>query len=298
MPMARQQEWAPPSNNKAASSSKSFLESRYSVEAEFLWFKPTDPTLKFAEYIPQTETFEPKIFHIGSQMIYQPGFRIGVSLAPSGEWELGGTWMFYQAAPAPSVQDTDDFSLYANWATTSYNQPAYNLLNLVDGEWRAKLNVFDFEFRSPFQIGGSLVIRPILGVRGAIFENRTTIGYGEYITNRTRAVPSDLLAGVFPPQKVSMHQRTWGVGPEVGAEVRLSPYKLMDILFKASFAPLTGIESLKAVYSDFGADTSGNTLPPQATLTFLSNISKALSLFPMTQINAAVSKRWLGKKAV
>ena len=121
---------------EAISSSKNSNQKPFSLFGELLYFKATEDSLDYAERIPQTSTFTPRVDTASQHFTYQPGFRIGVGyiLTPL---DLTVTWMRYHAQPPTEHAFDDDFGLLATLAGPVSGRPRQ--FTSEHSEWKMEI---------------------------------------------------------------------------------------------------------------------------------------------------------------
>jgi hypothetical protein len=182
------------------------------VFADFLYWKATnnvdwvlntnrDPVDQFVTY---------QTFGYG----FKPGLRFGV-----GQEE--GTWntKIYYTHYDTSTTDTASGNLTGGFMAAKLQHPLAPKLYYDTGQAFASLNynIFDWDFGRRFNPTESLMVRPIVGVRGGWIDQRFDTAF-----------QSDFLG--LASQSLAEHIRNnfWGVGPKVGIENNLSLWRADD----------------------------------------------------------------------
>ena len=103
------------------------------------------------------------------------------------------------------------------------------------------MDVFNLEFRRPFLVNRSLMLAPIMGIQGFLIQQRLNI---LYVLLDTYSVPQ------FQPyaQGITEKIRSWGVGPEVGAEIKMVLPCQWTLFLKGACSCMSGQYAVDTFY--------------------------------------------------
>ncbi len=271
---------------------------------DILYFKPIQDTLKYGEkntftmgpIDPSFATYANPIFSsppgesVNQLFDYKLGVRANLQIPLNyDEWEFDLTYTYFHPLMPPSIA-IDAAQFLFTTLSNSYYPLANNSLNnqcgYINGVWRLKMDVGELELKRPFLVGKSLVIQPLLGIKTSLVRQHVQVKYQDYylgIVGATGFPP------VTSPQKVIGKSKVWGVGPELGAEMKFLIPRHFSFFLRGAFSCMLGRFNTTTKYTDFVTAVGGAT---GATIIR----EKLTRLFSVAQLQGSVSKWWmLGK---
>ena len=253
---------------------------------DWLYFMPIQDTLKYA----QTNTFGmgPPYSGPGHSLYqafeYDSGVRLGFATPVHYDgWEAEVIYTFFHPTVHP-VSKTDPgqfiFTTLANSFFPLENNDLNNQCGYAKGQWQLKMDVLDLEYKKLFHVGKSLTIEPLFGVKSSLIRQHIKVEYKDMLL----ALIGDPYE-IECPQKVISKSKVWGVGPDLGFEMRFLTPKKFSILLKGTFACMLGQFDTTTKYTDL-LTVSGPVIG--------SNIiqEKITRLFSVAQVQGSVSKWW------
>ncbi|MCC6127592.1 MAG: hypothetical protein IT584_00090 [Chlamydiae bacterium] len=265
--------------------------------ADVLYFQPVQDNLKYGE--TNTVTLSPPGQSVDQSFMYKLGFRGALHIPLYyDDWGMDVSYMyFYPTMPTTHKVDGNQF-LFMTLAQTYFVQ-VNNALNIqcgeITGNWALKMDVLDIELKRSCWLGKSFFIEPILGLQASRVRQRLVVRYDNlYINNGANGPNGPLLN----PQKIVSTSEVWGLGPEVGANMRFLLPQGFNLFFRAAFSSMFGQFKTTTKYSEFIATSGGITaIPPSALISVpVSNISTLKETiarsFSMMQIQASFAKLW------
>ena len=269
-------------NVKISENMEQVKENHFSLFGDVLYFKAIEDSIKYAEHIPQNQTFTPTVKSISQDFEYNPGFRVGVNGAFDHElWNVRATWMHYRARPQSKHASTTDFGLLATFAVPVWGSLGNSQVNKVKGNWNLLINAIDLDVRRMFNIKG-FSITPIAGIKGGLIEQKVNIHYGEFLLDFPLLVPPRTIEG-----KISF----WGVGPLLGIELGYLLNNQFKFFALGTISYLTGGIDTKTLYRDFSTQ---NILPPENSQVKIEDSKMTVSIFEQLQLG--MDKRWIFKR--
>ncbi|MBS0649336.1 MAG: hypothetical protein JSS10_08960 [Verrucomicrobia bacterium] len=144
------------------------------------------------------------------------GYRVGIGYNfMHDQWDLYFNWTHYQqnTTSRANVKNSEQ-QFFATWMQVSENaENAWSIFpQHAKGKWKLHYNTIDMEFGRTFGLGGHLIFRPHLGLRGAIINQDFDITYKNLLEIRGRTP--------FPKAKVDLDNDFWGVGLRGGVKAK------------------------------------------------------------------------------
>lgn len=250
---------------------------RRCLNLDFLFFKPIEDGLKYAE-TQTTNDFivsppSPPSRSIGQPFTYAPGVRIGAEFYLFDKWELEGIWTcLYHTPPSITVEDINA-NLCPGLSIPAFaafpNSDAFS----ASGGWKLKMNVVNLELKRPFVPENSLCITPLFGVQGCYIQQNMHASYSilNVSANNTTA------------QKINGKSTVWGVGPEIGSELRMVMPRKWTLLLRGAVSYMAGKFDVTNRYSDL-------INVPSTSLVVLKEAE--YRLFSAVQLQGSLSKWW------
>ncbi|MBA4032719.1 MAG: hypothetical protein C0478_17770 [Planctomyces sp.] len=171
---------------------------------EFLYWKATETV----DWVLNTnrDPLQQYIDYGSTEFGFSPGFRIGVQ--QSGEWDVRASWTRFSTSTTAS----ESGDLTAAFLGGKNSQPPAPQLYFDTGQLEASIdyNMIDLDLGKAFQLGESLRIRPLVGLRGGMIEQ-----------SFTTAFQAEYDSGGSTSQRNIVETATndfWGIGPKIGIE--------------------------------------------------------------------------------
>lgn len=260
--------------------------------ADVLYFQPVEDNLKYAE--TNTVSLTPTGRSVDQEFTFKLGVRAAFHIPLYyDDWGLDLSYMyFHPTMPVTSKTDPNQFLFMT--LTQTYFVQVNNALNLQCGQvtahWKLKMDVVNAELKRSCWFGKSFFIEPIIGVQGSDIRQRLLVRYENLYINNGAIGPNGPLLN---PKKVTSSSEVWGIGPEVGANMRFLLPQGVNLFFRAAFSSMFGQFKTTTKYTDIIA-TSGT--PPILFSYPVQNVSilkeKIARSFSMMQIQASVTKLW------
>jgi hypothetical protein len=261
-----------------------------------LYFKAVQDNLKYAE--TNTMDLSPAGNSVLQKFSYKWGMRIGVNIPVYyDEWEVDAIYTyFHPKMPTTTKIDGNQFLFMS--LTQTYFPQVNNGSNVqcgfVQGDWHLKMDVVDSIIKRPFLIGKSLMIAPSFGIKGSLLRQHMVVYYNNiYVINGAVAGPLGL-SPLTNPLKVISKSEVFGVGPELGAEMKLLIPKEFSVFVKGSFSSMFGRFKTTTKYTNllnyFGVYPNITVSNSNINNIMRENITRS---FSMMQLQGAVSKWWL-----
>ncbi|MDP1614497.1 MAG: Lpg1974 family pore-forming outer membrane protein [Methylococcales bacterium] len=261
------------------------------VHLDALYFKPIQDNLRYGE--THSMDFIPPGHSIDQKFSYKLGVRVGVDIPIWYDgWEIDSTYTYFHPSMPPArVVDPGQFLFMS--LIQSYFPLVNNSLNVqcgeVKGSWHLKMDVLELLLKRTCQISRSFFISPIMGIEASLIRQRVTVNYLNIYINNGSLVPSS--GPIINPQKVIGANETWGVGPELGTELRFVMPKEVNLFFRGSFSCMFGKMESTTKYTDrlgsTGAFPNIVTVPVSGSSILKDN---AVQTFSMMQLQASLSK--------
>ena len=196
---------------------------------------------------------------------WNTGFRIGIGYNNSNDWDSVLYYTSYQTKATSQVTaPAQIYSPYlgnffaANNTLGANNGPFYNSASLI---WRFAFNTLDFELGRSFKIDKILTIRPFLGIKGAVINQKIYTNWQG--PNTLNALGTTVPITSFTSASENLTQDFTGIGPSFGVNTTWPVYKISNGSFNLfgnfSAALLYGVWRFTQVYQN-DAPSSVTTL--------------------------------------
>lgn len=265
--------------------------------ADVLYFQPVQDNLKYGE--TNTVSLSPPGQSVDQSFMYKLGFR-GAMHIPLyyDEWGLDLSYTYFYPT-MPTIHKVDGNQFLFMTLTQTYFVQVNNVTNIqcgeITGNWALKMDVLNVELKRNCWLGKTLFIEPLLGVQASRVRQRLVVNYGNLFINNGANGPN---GPILNAQKIVSASEVWGVGPEVGANIRFLLPQGFNLFFRAAFSSMFGQFKTTTKYSEFLATSGGPTaMPPGPLVTVpVSNISTLKETiarsFSMMQVQASFAKLW------
>jgi hypothetical protein len=215
----------------------------WTIFGEWLYFKATEDSLKYAQTTPQNPTFTPISKPVYQNFDYSSGTRLGIGFQFAGSnAELGAEWMWYAPEVETTRTNSSDYSILAVLSLPAYGIDQNSQANEMNGKWMLKMNSIDLNLKMPIHFVKWLVFTPYGGVKAGFVDQNIRVRYGGFELFQPSA---------NTPQIIRGQNNMWGVGPLIGLDLRFLIPCHLDIFFTGSIAGLCGEFDLVATYKDF-----------------------------------------------
>ena len=134
------------------------------------------------------------------QFDWNPGFRVGFGFQPDEEsWDVKLYWTYFRTTQNATV---GGLSTVFTEFFSGFLGGDVNYFNSASIDWRLTYNTIDLEAGRKFAVGESVWIRPSLGIKTAIIQQKIQLD------------TSDALYGTSTEEDVT--HDFWGIGPSFG----------------------------------------------------------------------------------
>jgi hypothetical protein len=248
---------------------------RQGVCLELLYFEAIEDSILYADKVPQNSTYRPVIKTFEQNPSWSPGFRLSFDTCLSyNNWEVGTNYTFYYNHPHRVHKTSDDFSIFGVLVIPAFGINGNSFAKEVHGSWDLMMNVFDLVLKKSLWSTEGFAIKPLGGIKACIINQKMKTTYKNFRID----FPQDTT-----PQKMTGKNDVWGIGMQVGAEMRYELPAQFSLFFNANFSCLWGLFNLKTVYKDM------LNSPSKAKISVKDNKHR---IFPSTQIQTGFSKEW------
>jgi hypothetical protein len=217
---------------------------------------------------------------VNQKLGYDLGVRVSFA-APIDydRWEAALVYTcFYNTPPATHVKDPTG-NLFGNLNFPIISGNSLQTLYAAKGKWHLKMNVLDLELRRPIMIGESLLLQPSMCGKACFIHQRVNVRYS-YVNHTDGSCPMDT-SDSTNANRIRAVSSVWGVGPELGLEMRFLIPKQFSLFLKGAFAAMYGIFDGHTLYSEYNG------------FDFESDLSeKKTALFEFGQLQCGLSKWW------
>lgn len=269
----------------------------FGFSADVLYFQPVQDNLKYGE--TNTVSLSPPGHSVDQDFTYKLGFRGALHIPLYyDEWGLNISYMYFHPT-MPTTRKVDPNQFLFMTLTQTYFVQVNNALNIqcgeIKGNWALKMDVLNFEFKRSCWFGKTFFIEPILGIQGSEIRQRLVVEYGNLYINNGASGPNGPLIN---PRKITSTSEVWGIGPEVGADMRFLLPQGFNMFFRAAFSSMFGQFKTTTKYTDILATSGGpGAIPPAPLSTFpiqeISTLKETIARsFSMMQIQASFAKLW------
>lgn len=247
---------------------------------DFLYFKAIEDSLVYAEKVPQTATFQPKVKNVKQHFEYKPGFRVGAGYDfDQYRWKLRSSWMYYKISPAKRHAFDPNFSLLAILDIPVWGALGNSLTNSVKGKWNLEMDVIDLDVRRHFDLKG-FSLDPVGGIKCAFIKQKIQAQYGDFKID---------FSDVVTPHNIEGKSLFFGIGPLLGMEIHYKLSKQWHFFLNGNFSWLVGHFYTKTTYTEFTPGT------PADSKIEIKNHTSRVCLFE--QVQAGIDKQWIFKKS-
>jgi hypothetical protein len=133
------------------------------------------------------------------------GFRAGIDCKiPHDRWDFNTQYAFMHSTAHKSESAAEFGALFSSW---QFPQVSGVFVTHAKAHWICNLNMADLELGRNCFIGSYLSLRPFMGVRGAVIQQRFHVNY-----EGGTAVPAG------DEDKIKMSNNFWGVGLRFGGD--------------------------------------------------------------------------------
>lgn len=139
---------------------------------------------------------------------YKPGFKVGLGMNfDYDQWDtfIEYTWFRSTETVRKNLNPNNtEIHLIPAWQFPAFLNPTYSS---GSEKWKLRMDLIDWDLARNCFVGKKLCLRPFIGLRGAIIDQKVTVDY----VNTTAAA---LL--ISPSTYVHQKSHSWGIGPRVG----------------------------------------------------------------------------------
>jgi hypothetical protein len=215
----------------------------WTVFGEWLYFKATEDSLKYAQKTPQNPTFTPTSKPLYQDFDYRSGLRVGLAFQFAGSnAELGVEWMWYAPEIPTTRAHSDNFGILAVLALPAYGIDQNSQASKMKGKWMLKMNAIDIDLKMPLHLMKWFILSPFGGVKIGFVDQHVRVKYSGF---------EIFQPGANTPQLVRGTNNMWGAGPMIGLDLKFLFPCHLDFFFTGSIAGLCGEFDLKTSYKDF-----------------------------------------------
>jgi len=201
---------------------------------------------------------------------YSPGARVSVFFPISyDEWDVGFTYTYFYSTPPMVKVEDPQANLFASMNYPDIAGQAEQNVYYAKGKWKLKMNVLDLELRRPFVIGKSLMLQPMMGGKACFIRQLIDVHY-------LYAFPE-----YYTANRIRGFSKVWGIGPEIGCEMRLLLPREWSLSLKGALSALLGMFNGNTTYSEYPSFDYESVLRENHT-----------RFFEVGQMQACVSKWW------
>jgi hypothetical protein len=179
------------------------------VTASFTYWQPTQENMKLGV----VSNSEAPLDIVNGKEIdlnfkYKPGFKVGIgSNFCYGKWDtiLQYTWFRGTEKVSKSLDlSNNNINLFPAWQIPNFLNPEYKY---GSEKWKLRMDLIDWDLGRSFSAGTKLCLRPFVGLRGAIIDQKVDVSY-------VNTTASYLL--IWPSTFVEQKSNSWGIGPRTG----------------------------------------------------------------------------------
>lgn len=180
------------------------------------------------ELISPIGTANPSVKLLDAPFNWNAGFRIGGGYKSISNWDSVVYYTSYNTKATNQISAPGQLyspyigNFFQNNVIGNANGPFYDAANFL---WKINYNTLDFEIGHTFNIDRILILRPFLGLKGAIINqsiNTTWQGPNKLISN----VPVPL--STFSSATESLSNNFYGIGPSFGLNTTWPIYNCMQ----------------------------------------------------------------------
>lgn len=191
------------------------IDSGFSIEGEFLWWRAHIDNLEFATDIDTA--VNPSIgkgYYYQPKFKYDPGVRVSVGYDFGCQnWDVFFRWT-YQDTNASNNRSIDPSVSVLSPLRDFFAPNGLVALTFADSakaSWKNRINVFDFEMGYDYFFSKRFSMRPYMGIKAAWIDMDYHICY-------TNVIATSFVIGPFSLGTVDITNESdyWGVGPQLG----------------------------------------------------------------------------------
>ena len=251
---------------------------RFAVSLDVLCWEAFEDSLRYAE--KNASTLSPGKA-VEQNFGYDPGFKLGVQLPMQNDgWNVDLSWTYFHTTPPQTHVVDPDGTLFPCLTDANFFTPANRQVSVVKGSWSLNMDVLDCTFRRPLVIGSSTVINPIFGVKGCFVRQEVSVNYDYFTIN---------IPNISTPRSMLGMNRSWGVGPQIGAEIKMLLPKEINFVMSGIFSGMFGSFDLSTKYFDLISTCGAQS----GSFLLKDRISR---IFGVSQLQGAFAKRWVLQK--
>ncbi len=146
----------------------------------------------------------------------------------------------------------------------------------ITGKWSLKMDVIDIVCRRPFPVGDHTIITPIIGVKSSFIHQKVQVDY-EFL--------SITYPNLSTPRSMLGLNRCWGVGPQIGVDVKMLLPKETSFVVGGVFSGMFGTFRPTTKYSNLTSECGDQS----GAFWLKDTISR---VFVVSQIQGAFSRTW------
>jgi len=251
-----------------------------SVGLDFLYFKAVEDTLKYGEKDSNFGSYPlpDKSKTIQQSFNYSPGLRVTLDLPSYDSWLLGFSYMHFSVIPRTIHQKDAYGRIFGSLISPVYYAPANENISKLSGKWKLKLDSFDVLLKKKIILDNSFLASIFMGLQGCSIHQKVTVDYTFFNPRKTLA----------SPQSVKGFSSVFGIGPEIGTELKLIFPHAFSFFAKASFSCILGSFKTHTNY----------TKPIIPTYEKISLKDRPLRVCTVSQLQMAFSKWWSSSSCV
>ena len=252
---------------------KGLVETNIFLEAAFTYWYVGQEGMKVASNAvlnSATLSYAQNITSYIPSFNYQPGFKLGLGIINSNEWQYKIGYTFVNSSISTKFTPPSGESLPAGSTTTAAGTPVLALddwflqggtnqqalaASNISSKWKLDFNFLDFTIGRPYYQGRALIASPFGGLEVGFIDQNFSVEARQASGQTTNATI---------PIWSRNSSSSWGVGPVLGLDTRYL-WGQLSLITKGAFGLLyTNYTSIK--HNEDAASSSFNAGPYYATI--------------------------------
>lgn len=215
--------------------------SKPSFTLDVLYFKAIEDSLKYGENDSNFSNYpiSDNSKTIQQKFKYSPGIRVSLNLPAYDCWMLGFSYTHFSAIPQTTHAQNNDGALFGSLIAPVYYAPVNENVSNLSGKWTLRLESFDALLKKKIILDNSFLASIFMGLQGCSIHQKVNVNY-------TFFNPRPSLAS---PQSVRGYSSLFGIGPKMGAELKLIFPYAFSFFAKGSFSCILGAFKTTTKYS-------------------------------------------------
>lgn len=201
---------------------------QFSADASFTYWYAKEDGLNIAESSllrPSGEAvFPPNISIFSQDFGYKPGFKLGLGLESTNQWNLHAEYTYYRGTTTTSKEAPSNTSSLPATGTWYVNEWFLQTLPLfkqslsgthISSTWKLGMDLGDITFSRPYENDKGFCFSPFGGLRTVWIRQHMNISL-------TQAAAAIGASNLLPPQPLQSlnSSHSWALGPRVGTEAK------------------------------------------------------------------------------